>query len=156
MKQSLVLTLETVLLSGVSTCIAPAIALAGVGSELMPIQVKNRNAADMPHKGVLVARNQCLSSFYTVQTRDGDSLNLRANPTMTAEVVGNLPNGTEVVVNVYDRSGQWAEISAAKGVTGWVTVRYLTQLPVGSDLPAGSMWVKTLDAIASIFGLKPA
>jgi uncharacterized protein YraI len=66
-------------------------------------------------------------SRYFVQTQDGDALNLRASNSTNSAVVGSLPYGTEVIVHLSDRSGEWAEVSAPGGKQGWVAMRFLSQ-----------------------------
>ena len=130
MKQTLFCTLGLLLFSGVSSSIPIA------SSQATPFQ-----------KSVLMAQaNQCVSSFYTVRTQNGDALNVRHSPSMNAKVVGKLPYGTEVVVNLRDRSGQWAEVNTPKGMkSGWVAMRYLKQAAIGGESSDGSMRVRTLD-----------
>lgn len=128
MKQTLFWTLGTLIFSGVSvsTMIAPAIAA--------------------PQAPILLARNHCITRFYVVKTQNQTALNVRANPNLNAAIVGKLPHGTEVVVNVYDRSSDWAEVSTPKGLkAGWVAARYLQQVTVGGDFANGQMRVRTLD-----------
>lgn len=127
MKQTVFCTLSFMVLSGLS-----------ISSTIAPV-----NAAPQV---VAQKSQQCLSSFHLVRTNQGDPLNVREQPNMRARIVGKLPYGTDVIVNLYDRTGEWAEVSAPKGKTsGWVAARYLQKAAVGGELPNGKMRVKTLD-----------
>jgi uncharacterized protein YraI len=93
-------------------------------------------------------------SRYFVQTQQGDPVNLRASNSTNAAVIGSLPYGTEVIMHLSDRNGEWAEVSAPGNKRGWVAMRFLSQemapTPVAraqSANPVGNsaMWVKTLD-----------
>ncbi len=67
---------------------------------------------------------QVNANSYFVSTNDGGPLNVRASTSTQAQVVGSLPQGTQVLMHLSDRSGEWFEVSAA-GVRGWVAAAYL-------------------------------
>lgn len=64
------------------------------------------------------------ANSYFVNTNQGDPLNVRATNSTQAQVVGSLPQGTQVTMNTSDSSGQWFEVSAP-GIRGWVAAAYL-------------------------------
>lgn len=82
-----------------------------------------------------------LPALYAVtDVASSDSLNIRAAPDATAEIIGTLPanaRGIEVVGR--SLAGQWAQINTAER-TGWVSLRYLRPDPAprtALGLPAG-------------------
>ncbi|MGL5080731.1 MAG: SH3 domain-containing protein [Microcoleaceae cyanobacterium] len=97
---------------------------------------------------------ECRTAFRIVATTEGE-LNLRSQPDYPnfreSSVIQPIPNGTEVVFNVSDRSGDWAEVSIPGGQTGWVAARYLKYSHHGSTQFTGRMRVKTLDGEAVNF-----
>ncbi|MBD2328463.1 SH3 domain-containing protein [Alkalinema sp. FACHB-956] len=62
---------------------------------------------------------------YLVQTQDGSALNVRADISTNAAIVGSIPNGTQVLMHLSDRSGEWLEVSAPGNLRGWVSAQYL-------------------------------
>jgi uncharacterized protein YgiM (DUF1202 family) len=94
----------------------------------------------------------CAHSFRVVSTNDGSRLNLRSSPSdgANSQIIGSIPNGTEVLANLSDRSGNWEEITLADGSRGWVAARFLRRSPIGSTQFNGSMRVRTLsgDSVA--------
>ena len=67
---------------------------------------------------------QVNANSYFVSTNDGGPLNVRASTSTQSQVIGSLPQGTQVLMHLSDRSGEWFEVSAA-GVRGWVAAAYL-------------------------------
>ena len=55
----------------------------------------------------------------------GNTVNFRAGPTTTDEVVGSLSRG-EVVTAIGPRSGDWVEIRDDNGRTGFVSAKFLS------------------------------
>ncbi len=53
----------------------------------------------------------------------GDNVNLRTGPTRRAEILGQLPAGTEVRVALTDR--EWSAIIPPEGIGGWICRDYL-------------------------------
>ncbi|OUC14346.1 MAG: hypothetical protein B0A82_12735 [Alkalinema sp. CACIAM 70d] len=62
---------------------------------------------------------------YFVRTNDGSALNVRADISTNAAIVGSIPNGTQVLMHISDRSGEWLEVSAPGNLRGWVSAQYL-------------------------------
>lgn len=58
-----------------------------------------------------------------VRTVDGDGLNVRAEPVLTARILTTIANGTPVTYQ--ETVGQWTLISTPDGVTGYVVSEYL-------------------------------
>lgn len=65
------------------------------------------------------------ANHYTVATNDGTSLNVRASNSTQSAIVGSIPNGTQVLMHISDRSGEWLEVSAPGNIRGWVSAQYL-------------------------------
>lgn len=84
-------------------------------------------------------------TWYRRVTTEGGVLNVRDNTDTNARIRGTVPNGTVVLHNVSDRSGNWSEITAPGGLTGWVSERFLTYHHFGNRQFTGSMQVKTLE-----------
>ncbi len=53
----------------------------------------------------------------------GSNVNLRTGPSRRADIVGQLPRGTEVLVVLAD--GEWSSIVPPEGTAGWVSRSYL-------------------------------
>lgn len=88
----------------------------------------------------------CEHRFRLIRTQDDNGYaNIRETPSTTARILGTIENGSEVVVNIYDRSGQWAEITTSWRLTGWVSTQFLVYSPIGSAEYNGSLQVRTLD-----------
>ena len=72
-----------------------------------------------------------------------DVLNIRAEPTVNAPIVGTLPPGASPV-EVLETSGNWARLSTGEG-PGWVSLRFLQEISVatlpGTHLPEGLVCV---------------
>ncbi len=56
-------------------------------------------------------------------TVTGDNVNLRIGPSRRAEIVGQLPKGTEVRVVLTD--GEWSAVIPPEGTAGWISRDYL-------------------------------
>lgn len=121
---------------GIATSILTwnGLALATLASH--PIQVSQQlNAPE----------NICQSSFRRVKTQDGGRLNLRLYPSLRAQVIGTVPNGTEVLFNVSDRTGDWAEIEIPRMGKGWVATRFLVPTSSPNQTFNGNLRIKTLE-----------
>ncbi len=88
-------------------------------------------------------RNACDSWFRLIQTRDGDPLNMRKEP--NGQVMGTVPNGSEVLFNTGDRTGDWSQVTLKGGKTGWVADRFLSRHSVDAATFDGKLRIKTLD-----------
>jgi uncharacterized protein YgiM (DUF1202 family) len=84
-------------------------------------------------------------TWYRRVTTEGGGLNVRENTEPNARIRGTVPNGTVVLFNTGDRTGNWSEITAPGGLTGWVAERFLTYHHDGNRQFTGSMQVKTLE-----------
>ncbi len=84
-------------------------------------------------------------TWYRRVTTEGGVLNVRESTDPNATILGRIPNGTVVLYNVGDRSGNWSEITAPGGLTGGVAERFLTYHHYGNTRFTGSMQVKTLE-----------
>jgi hypothetical protein len=60
-----------------------------------------------------------------------DALNLRADPSNEAPILGILTKGTQVVIHNSRR--KWVEVSTQEGLTGWVSKSYLTGFETSPD-----------------------
>jgi uncharacterized protein YgiM (DUF1202 family) len=92
-----------------------------------------------------VPDNVCMSRFRIVRTHDGKNLNVRSGMNSNDRNIGSLPNGSEVLFNLSDKSGEWAEITAPGGLTGMVPAQLLVSSPTERSKFNGFMRVKTLD-----------
>lgn len=88
--------------------------------------------------------NKCMTSFRLVKT-DGGELNLRSEPNTTAEIIAKIPNGTEVMFSLSDRSSAWAAITTPEGLTGWVFAEYLIYSHHGATNFTGALRVRSLN-----------
>jgi uncharacterized protein YgiM (DUF1202 family) len=60
------------------------------------------------------------------------NLRIRSEPNLDAEVLATLPAGTVVgFTGLTDESGDWAQVDAADGPTGWVSAAFLSDVPEG-------------------------
>lgn len=100
---------------------AAPVAAAPAQPVVAPAAVAQSQPAAAP---VAVAPAPVSANSYFVNTNEGDPLNVRATSSTQAQVVGRLPQGTQVTMHLSDRSGQWFEVSAP-GVRGWVAAAYL-------------------------------
>lgn len=99
-----------------------------------------------PGEATPTPRPSCEHSFRVIRTQDDNGyVNLRESPSANASILGTLNNGTEVLFNIFDRSGQWAEITTPWRSLGWVSKQFLVYSPVGSSQFNGSLQVRTLD-----------
>lgn len=88
----------------------------------------------------------CEHRFRLIRTQDDNGyVNIRESSSPNARILGTIENGSEVVLNVFDRSGRWAEITTSWRLTGWVSTQFLVYSPVGSVEYNGSLQVRTLD-----------
>lgn len=88
--------------------------------------------------------SECLTSFRLVKT-DGGELNLRTEANTTAEIIATIPNGTEVMFSLSDRSSAWAAITTPEGLTGWVSAKYLIYSHHGATNFTGALRVRSLN-----------
>lgn len=72
---------------------------------------------------------------YFVTVPQGSPLYVYDRAAESAEVIGSIPNGAKVIRHLSDRTGEWLEISAARGVRGWVPARYLVDRSGNSASP---------------------
>lgn len=73
--------------------------------------------------------------YDVVDVAADDSLNIRANPSNKAPVIGTLEhNAAYVQIEALDPSGRWAQVSAGESGMGWVFARYLQAIP-GATFP---------------------
>ncbi|MCT7972875.1 SH3 domain-containing protein [Laspinema olomoucense] len=84
-------------------------------------------------------------TWYRRVTTQGGVLNVRENTATNARIRGTVANGTVVLFNTADRSGNWSEITAPGRLTGWVADRFLTYHHYGNRRFTGTMQVKTLE-----------
>ncbi|AFY84971.1 SH3 domain-containing protein [Oscillatoria acuminata] len=83
-------------------------------------------------------------TWYRRVTTEGGVLNVRESPN-DGRIIGTVTNGTVVLHNSGDRTGNWSEIIAPGGLTGWVAERFLSYHHYGNRRFTGTMQVKTLD-----------
>ncbi len=76
-----------------------------------------------------------LPSGYKEGSVNTDTLNLRANPSTSADKLGTLSRGTKVAI--YQGQDGWYQILADNGLKGWVSGQYiaLAQVQISSVLP---------------------
>ena len=60
-------------------------------------------------------------------------LNLRQGPSANTQIIGNMPDGTEVKIN--QRQGNWANVTV-DGQDGWAHSKWLRELPPQPQIPA--------------------
>ncbi len=76
------------------------------------------------------------ANHYFVQTQNGGALNVLASTSSNAAVVGTVPNGTQVLMHLSDRSGEWLEISAPGNLRGWAAATDLIDRNGNSASPS--------------------
>jgi len=87
----------------------------------------------------------CRNRFRVVDNPVISNLVIRSGPKNSDTAVGMLTNGQEVIFVVSDRSGDWSNITAQGGASGWVRATILRDM---EGLPRkfnGILRVKTLD-----------
>jgi SH3-like domain-containing protein len=103
---------------------------------------------------VSIPSNICDNHFRTIQSSDDIGLWLYSTPSYDDNVyprhngsttISVLENGTEVMINIGDATGQWTEITIPGGTTGWVLTNALAASSIGSSSFNGHMRVHTLD-----------
>ncbi len=87
----------------------------------------------------------CENSFRLVGNSETNLVNVWSSPNSDSDLVKALPSGTEVLFNLSNRQGDWAEITMPGGMTGWVADRFLLPSPAGATQFNGTMRVRTLD-----------
>ncbi|KGF71735.1 hypothetical protein DO97_15735 [Neosynechococcus sphagnicola sy1] len=125
---------------GLMAIAAPA-AIAAVPVEFTPASSPTQLAKQL---GVAQTAQTCGSSFRQVKTPDGRSLKLRSQPHTDAKILGEIPNATQVLFNLSNRDGNWAEVTIPGGKTGWVATQFLVEHPISTQVPA-SLRIRTLD-----------
>jgi uncharacterized protein YraI len=66
------------------------------------------------------------------------NLHIRSAPSRDAESLAILPAGTVVgFTGLTDESGDWVQVDAADGPTGWVWAAYLSNVPDGLTVWTG-------------------
>lgn len=83
----------------------------------------------------------------------GGGLNMRKSPTMSAEKLTQIPNGT--LVTVTEEDGDWGKTSY-KNLTGWVLRKYLEKIDPGEKtitVPRKEL-EKIYDALGDLLGLR--
>lgn len=68
--------------------------------------------------------------FHMANVPAGDTLNLRADPSAKARIVGRYANSSEVIIAKAGRCGRWCKVSMSDGDGtrwGWVNARYLVR-----------------------------
>ena len=64
-------------------------------------------------------------------------LNFREGPGLDATLIRTLPVGAEVTFTGFrDETGDWVQVRAADGATGWVFAQFLSNVPEGLELAA--------------------
>ncbi len=82
------------------------------------------------------AQAQDLPALFDVRgVASDDVLNVRAEPSGSARIVGSLPPDAQGV-EVVERQGNWGRVNVGDG-TGWTSLRYL-EIRAGSGLPQAS------------------
>lgn len=76
-----------------------------------------------------------LAGAYSVKT-DGAHLNLRAAGSLNAEILAQIPNGSELFVISSD--GDWSNVSW-NGIVGYCKAEYLTRIIIDAEQSAGSI-----------------
>jgi SH3-like domain-containing protein len=87
----------------------------------------------------------CYNRFKVVDTLLSPNLAIRSDISDQASTIGWLNNNEEVMIQAFDRSGDWASITAKGGRGGWVKASALRGV---EGLPRkfnGFLRVKTLD-----------
>lgn len=80
----------------------------------------------------------------TVQT-GGKNLNVRTRPsTKTGQIVGKLPNNTNVVIYGTDKAGEWGRISVPKDE--WISLSYISSTGCGIVTAEKSLYVRSSDS----------
>lgn len=69
------------------------------------------------------------SDTYVVST-DSDVLNIRSSPSLEGNIVGEIPRGTHI--SLIRTEGDWG-FTTYNGLTGWVSMQYLTIAPATSE-----------------------
>jgi uncharacterized protein YraI len=65
------------------------------------------------------------------------NLNIRQGPGLEFEILETVPRGTIVgFTGFVDETGQWAQVDAAGGPVGWVSVRFLSHRPAQLQVAA--------------------
>ncbi|MGI0491777.1 SH3 domain-containing protein [Alkalinema pantanalense CENA528] len=100
---------------------SPAASAPTATSPASPSKVANQSPQSAPASSPEGTND----NTYFVNTNDGSALNVRADISTNATIVGSIPNGTQVLMHISDRSGEWLEVSAPGNIRGWVSAQYL-------------------------------
>lgn len=87
---------------------------------------------------------QDLPALFRVQgVAAGDVLNIRAEPSVRAAILGGLaPDATGVEVTALSEDGRWGRVNSGEG-SGWAAMRYLQALP-GPGWQSGEVGLRCL------------
>lgn len=79
----------------------------------------------------------------TVQT-GGKNLNVRTKPSTDGQIIGKLPNNTNVVIYGTDKEGKWARISVPN--SEWCSLEYISSTGRGMVTAEKSLYVRSSDS----------
>ena len=82
--------------------------------------------------GIALAQDDTPFSEDVVTATTTANLNIRSAPSLDGEILAILPTGTLVgFTGLTDESGDWVQVDAANGPTGWVSADFLSNVPDG-------------------------
>ena len=82
--------------------------------------------------GIALAQDDTPFGEDVVTATTTANLNIRSAPSLDGEILATLPAGTLVgFTGLTDESGDWVQVDAANGPTGWVSADFLSNVPDG-------------------------
>ena len=80
--------------------------------------------------GIALAQDEPPFGEDVVTATTTANLNIRNAPSLDGEILTTLPAGTLVgFTGLTDESGDWVQVDAANGPTGWVAAAFLSNVP---------------------------
>ena len=121
-----------------------------VGNELVNdwVHVTSGEKTGWSHRAYLELQDDLPPPSEQITYRvDTTSLNLRQGPGTSYATVGSLKKSEMVAGLAISPDGQWAQVRKANNVTGWASLKYMTQTTVPSPNPDDIQLIVTTDTL---------
>jgi len=102
----------------------PVVQVASMTVEVTPLGETAAPLTLVPPQQMPMTSDASAAPVEDLRRISAGGLNMRVEPNQSATLLATLPRGT--VVNVLETSGNWAQVVAPDGTTGWLSQNFLT------------------------------